>query len=52
MDYQQRKEAEYAKQLEQVAKKNLEIGKQYLAKNAKNKRCKNHKIRLAISNYP
>lgn len=34
--YQQKKEAEYAKALEAVAKKNLQIGNEYLAKNAKN----------------
>lgn len=35
MDYQKRKEAEYAKQIEQTAKDNLDKGNQYLANNAK-----------------
>lgn len=46
MDYQKRKEAEYAKQVEEVAKKNLNIGEQYLAKNAKNKGVKTTKSGL------
>lgn len=46
MDYQKRKEAEYAKQIEAVAKKNLAIGEEYLAKNAKNKGVKTTKSGL------
>ena len=35
MDYQTRKETEYAKEIEALAKKNLEKGKAYLAENGK-----------------